>query len=363
MDMSITSDRMRYELASNVLSSDEVGEILGCTRQHVSLLTREGHLHPLKKMSKGVLYLRADVDDYLMKSGYDSASSSNRINDMENVRTHKLIDEWEQTGRLEQVQAAFLYNRTLDAAMDGFFELQPYFHGPLRTVSSPTFVLRFTDGQEFWSTGANCGYEGTGPHLAVSFLERCGFSQNDLEPVLSNQVVKLFRDENGTVDVYAHDGVGSDKSTDVRLTSNTLLYAKDGQLVLLETMLDSSTDQSVETLETYRKFLPRPTEVIVMTKESAEASGYIHKSQVNELGHKTVFNVVVKDASGRELWLSPAIDIKSERDILKQGTVREILNACGCNTDVEDSSLKGWMLSLLQSVAPPKKGLFVYKAN
>ncbi|MDR2166465.1 MAG: helix-turn-helix domain-containing protein [Clostridiales bacterium] len=56
-------EQLRQFIADNILDTAQVSAMLGCSRQYVAQLVKEGKLLPIKETINHRLFLRADVEE------------------------------------------------------------------------------------------------------------------------------------------------------------------------------------------------------------------------------------------------------------------------------------------------------------
>ena len=57
-----TDEELKQFIADNIISTGEVAELLGCSRQYINQLIKENKLIPIKKINYITLFLKSDVE-------------------------------------------------------------------------------------------------------------------------------------------------------------------------------------------------------------------------------------------------------------------------------------------------------------
>ncbi len=326
----------RTFLADNLLTTSEVAEVLQMSRQRVVELARQGKLVPIKQSSSGLLFLRADVAAFKDKVVNWVKGAHPKYMEFYGSTAHSLSFFHEHVSDMGRIMAVFIYFDPIDAAHDHFFVPSELFYGRLQSLSTAHMVIRDENNQEMWLGGCNCGYEGAGPHGSETILKELKFPQDKLNDIFDFRVVKFFRDDD-YIDVVARD---SSFKSDAYLEDDGELFLSDGNLVLLQR--DSYKSNELTTLRRYRKFLPDPTEVLLLTSEQAYNLGYYASTKRFQT---MTYNVIIRDYSGREIWLATPI---SKKPVSRQGNLLDILQICGF--DMPQSSAMNDFASWLQTI-------------
>ena len=119
----------------------------------------------------------------------------------------------------------------------------------------------------------------------------------------------------------------------------------------------------LEVIEKYRVFILCPQEIIVYpTKEHARDFGYIglNRGYLDE----EVYRLIIRDSTGRELWLNPIID--NDKPIYQQNNICELLNYCGFDLDIKENNTNSkfftWLNTTLRVIRPePQKPIVISK--
>lgn len=86
----------------------------------------------------------------------------------------------------------------------------------------------------------------------------------------------------------------------------------------------------------YSSIVPNPSDIILFNnRESAIEHGYFTK---DFFGNDKVYQVILRDQHGRELWLCPPVNDNSA--LKYQKNVNEILEFCGLDVKFEENKHK-----------------------
>lgn len=331
----------------NILTTSEVAEKLKVTRQRLNVIVSSGELTPFKKTPQVTLFFSADVDDYLTKKGHKSRQveiSPPAFFDREGS-TFESIDYFKKNRKyLGEIVASYSYFDEVDACLDNFFlPSKTMQYGEILWLDIPGLVLVDSKGKQMWLSGCNCGYGGTGPHGTAEILKLCGFQDKDIQNVFHHRVVKFYKQPTGEVNVDAREGYLIDEKTKGYPNSGSAgLYFHKGHLVILQN--DYGSDPEI-LLQRFRAFIPHPVEVLILPDiEQARDKGYV----IPRPNRYMTFNTIVKDLSGKELWLRTEVN---HRPIAMQPNLLDLLKACGFNVSNE-SPIIGWAKTLLRLGTP-----------
>ncbi|SHI31550.1 helix-turn-helix domain-containing protein [Clostridium intestinale] len=360
----------REFIKHNVLTSSEVAELIQTTRQRVSAIVKSGEIEPIKQTSQGMLFLRSDIEAYKKKKelGYISPleNSFNPIYDRSG-NTHKSIEFFEKNiDKLDQIESIFIFFDEIDAAIGNFYTASDLLKiGELRYIETPHFIIKDINGQELWLGGCNCGYGGTGPHgsrkvLSIlrdsKRLNSFNYSDEQIQEILYNRVVNIFIDSEGNTELIKRQSLVDESFVKRDFTARLYLFRHN--LVLLQdtcSIWNKNDKYPLGVIEKYRAFIPNPQEIIVYpTIAQARDAGYIGLNR--GYSDEEVYRLIIRDATGRELWLNPLIT--NEKPLYRQNNICELLNFCGFDFDIEDnnnsttSKLLTWLNTTLRVVRP-----------
>lgn len=341
---------IRSFIKNNVLTTAEVSELLGVTRQRVNMLVKNNELSPIKTTTSGSIFFMADVDDYILnKKGLKkSAFFVPPYLSLFSGVTQKCLKFFEDNiDKMGEIQSIFIFFDSIDAVLNNFYlPSEQVRYGELKYIQVPHFILRDTEGKEMWLSGCNAGYGGEGPNGSrriLNMLDQYGFSQfSDL--VYQYKIIKIFRDSEGNMDKVTSKeesvkspGMLNDKAT---------MYFWRGKPILIQ---DESYRYSntLAVLERYKAFIPNPTEYIIFDDdEMAKEQGYFAPGLYNEI----LYKLIIIDSSGRQLWLNPFLD----KNPYSQDVMEIALESCGFKIPEENvpQTILSWLKTRLRRILP-----------
>lgn len=363
MDTNYERDIIKY----NILTSSEVAELLGTTRQRISAIAKSGEIEPIKQTSQGMLFLRSDIEAYKKKKelGYISSLQSFHPIYDGSGSTHKSIEFFKDNiEKLDQIDSIYIFFDEIDAAIRNFYVASNFKIRELYHIETPHFIIKDKNGQELWLGACNCGYCGTGPRGSQTVLsvlrdtKRLGnfnLSNEEIENILFNRVVNIFIDNEGNADIIESESLIDQSHNKRDFSANIYLFRN--HLVLLQdscSIWNKNDKYPLGVIEKYRAFIPDPQEILFFpTKQQAIEAGYT--GSLTHTLNDEVYCFIIRDATGRELWLNPLID--NQKPLNKQNNVCEILKFCGFeidtnNTNTITSKLSNWLNTTLRIIHP-----------
>lgn len=360
----MNNDDIREYMRANILTTSEAAEFLQVSRQRLSAIVKDGEIVPVKHNSQGMLFLRSDIQKYKTKRYVremnNSLTTFHPIYDASGSTAKSIQFFEENIEQLSCIHSVYVYFDEIDAAFNNFYLCSnQYSTGSLMHVEIPHLVIRDINGKELWLGACNCGYGGEGPHGTKTVLRRLrdgdrlkiNYTDEQLEELIYHRVINIYTNESQYADVIFRESVINDNSYNF----TARLFSLNNHLVLLQDnsiSWDMRDRYSYAVLDKYRAFIPQPIEIIIFpTYQMALDAGYVgfsFKSNVPQ-----AYRVIIRDTSGRELWLNP--DINNEKPIHKQDNIREILKACGYDLDDkknQSTKLKSWINITLRVIKP-----------
>ncbi|MBU5252952.1 hypothetical protein P9436_22010 [Lysinibacillus capsici] len=236
---------------------------------------------------------------------------------------------------MDEITHIFVYFNDFDAILDGFYLVSENDLSDLKSLKSARFIIRDINGNEAWFNNLNCGYGGIGPSYSQKVLEKLGIPSDKSKCVKdsSYDIVKYFKNEKGEFEVYPIESAITRKSE----CKATLYYHK-GKIVCLQVEENyvSYMDDKTKFLYEYSSIVPNPSDIILFNnRESAIEHGYFTK---DFFGNDKVYQVILRDQHGRELWLCPPVHDNSA--LKYQKSVNEILEFCGLDVKFEENKHK-----------------------
>lgn len=324
----------------NVLLTQEVCEILGVSRQQVNNLVKQGKIKPLKEAANASLFLKADIDEYLAQKLSLPITEKREI--IGNGNTFKSLDHFRSIKNLyDKIEAVHLYFYAQDAIFEGNYSLIDMFQkDTLLRIDAPTCVLVTEEGEKVYYDGLNTGYGGTGPHGTYDMLISLGVSEKDAKRVFGSKKVSYYK-EDGLWQVVEREET-SMKKEKADIEGEVFVY--NNSLVLLpnQSSLRKRELDYEQFIAKYEFFVPRPREVYFLSEEEALKTGHYSSKYRN----KGIYQVIIKDVSGNELWLDCPYD--ENKPLSKQQNMESILRKVGFHISEEKKNslsdkLKEWL--------------------
>ena len=338
-------------LQRNVLATSQITEMYGLSKQLLNHYLKLGSIKPIFEAPLGNFYLRSDVEEFLRKreeNDWDIESDfrPDLIVEPEEgagvTRTSLKFFE-DNRGELGEIESVTLYQFSKDAVIHGFYR-RAYNQkiGPFDCLETPKMVVRDFGGKEIWLKGCNCGYKGEGPRGSLNILSKIGVPEEEAKKLFEHSAIHFFRQEDGpwrTLPIAEKEN-----HSDFRLYEDReIVLRKDKLIMFASDDVKSLRGMDPEVfLKPYRQFIPSPINATLMTREQALKNGQVTRLPFG-MGAK-VYNLVIKDSSGRELWLElgkgDGLSVKDTR------TVRDLLEQCGFELEEKASisdRVKEWL--------------------
>lgn len=331
--------RLRDFIEYNVLTSSEAAAILKISKMSISKFVKEGVLTPVKQSSQGSLFLRADIEEYKKKKDKSNINRWKNILFCDESATHRCVKYFkEHMHEFSDIEGVFVFFNDLDAIINDYYiESDYYSEGTFRRTEEVHFILKDVAGKEMWLKGCNVGYGGTGPHGTADilrYLRNKGalptdqFSDELIEEYIWSRKLSIIRDENNGWEIIREDSSFSD------ICHGASLYSLSGKIVLIQEQENFQYDADLKTLSTYQAFIPEPKQIMIFpTNEMAEEYGYVFQQSFGTL-RKSIYNVIIIDKSGREIWLKSYFDNKKHP--YTDTSIKSILQSCGFPTDPKE---------------------------
>lgn len=349
-----TDELFERYLKENVLMTSEVGEILGVSKQQVSNLVKQGKIKPFKVNANSSLFLKTNIDEYIATKLSNPTFRDNKvIGDGNTLRSKDHFDSIRELHK--DVQEVHLYFNKQDAIFDGYFCLDDrYQTDTLLRLDAPTCVLKLHNGESIWYDGFNCGYGGTGPNGSYDLLVDLGVTNEVAKKLFESRKISFYKE--GAI-WEAVDRAGTIANPEYPMKdSDVCLFNRELVLVQNKPEKYEIETKCIEFIDRYSFFIPRPIEVTFYSREEAINTGHFTTS----INHSAVYQVVIKDASGSELWLDSAVD--EGQPINKQQNLECILNKVGISvpkgTESLSEKIKTWL-----GIAPIITDKVTYKKN
>lgn len=349
----------------NLLFTNEVAAQLNVSKQTISNLHKNGELVPVKESPNGNVYLWQDVLAYMTKKGLLQSCRPNPPKYFFKKTGPSHIRKYVEGSlqNLSKIVRVLIFFDRIDAAAENFFiPNEERRQGDLQAVDVPNMVITNEDGTEMWLMGCNCGYPGTGPRLSYDILKMIGIEEDIRSMVFNHRIVKYILDEDGHWDAFGIDShfdrnsLKSDEDYfEYQRTHANLYWHRDGLTLIQDGKWyqKRSSNYSLEVLTKYASFIQNPVEFILFqNSEQAIEFGYFDPSGDSGSGPYGVpYRLIIKDASGRQLWLNPRIE--DNKHISKQPQLLPLLQTCGFDIPTErlDHKLIDWFKIILNKVS------------
>lgn len=326
-------------IKENMLFTSEVCQILGVSRQQISNLVKQGKLSPLKENANAAIFLKSDIDAYIAeKMSWNIHYRNEIIGNGNTFHSRKHFDLIEELH--DEIVEVHLYFHSQDAMFDGYYTLQGrYQRNTLLGLEAPTCVMKLTDGKEYWYNGFNCGYGGTGPNGSYDALIKLRVPEALAKKLFYTEKISFYKVKETWEMVNRADSIAKSDYPDFEC--NICLY--NNRLVLVQTKAEKYKKERKygDFLEKYNFFIPKPIEITFFSREEALNTGHY----VSTFRYSTIYQIVIKDVSGNELWLDYQFD--ENLPIKKQQNIEEIMKKIGIEIPKNKESLseriKEWL--------------------
>lgn len=346
-------DDLKYFLSQNLLTTAQATDVLCMSKQLLAHYVKNGIIEPIVETTQGYLYLKSDLDRFNQqrtKILFSDEKDIQRVLFCTRGVTHVCEDFFfENRDFLGEIACVSIFFEQFDAIINGNFrkaaenEIMPR----MCSLEAPHMVVRDTEGKEIWLSGCNCGYGGAGPNGSIRILKKIGVPSELLENVYYHNILHYYWDEDCGWQVrYEKSHIRECESSVSKYKANNFyadIVLRDDNLVLLEKahhycFYDADPKPF---LEKYSQFIPSPIRILLLTDEQAKRLGYI---DYRKFGNAQIYNLIIIDSSGRELWLS--IDVDDKLPFNKQYTLLDLLTRCGfelATTDALSDKIKKWL--------------------
>ena len=333
-----------------VMTASEVADLLGVTRQQLVNLEKKKRLLPVVQ-KKGInLYIKCDVEEYQkIKSKAQTIIPQPVIG---HGVTQKCYDHIKnELPNKGDIEAIFIYFNYIDAIMDGFYTTYEIAkRDQLMKLNVPTFIVKYSNLNEVWYEGLNCGYGGTGPHGSVDVLTKFFDVPKEIaEQVFYAKYMKLYREGAkwrcicDIREAYKNDGKSTYEIESFKSVSKIMLF--NNKLVLLQEKSSRywNEDEARNFLNSNLSFISYAKRITIYPRDLAIKTGHYINSSVGE----TIYQIVIEDVSGRELWLNNYVD--ENTPIHRQDTIGEILRKLDFDI-VEDYKKQGVLKRTIKEI-------------
>lgn len=239
--------------------------------------------------------------------------------------TRRALQAWKELRMFKPVEF-FIYKNSTDAILQGFYKYNPNPHvlGLYNIEEVPNFIARDKYGDEFRTSGLNCGYGGEGPRGTIAILEELGV-ENAEHIVTGNSVIYIDM-KSGTPKIETGRSVFDDyfKNPMERTFESARVYHYGERLVFTE--LNNSRD----TLGFLKFYLERVIDevesVYFLVGEDGNLS-YRRRAPERYTDRVMDFPIAVRGKNGVEIWLKSPLP--SNHRLEEQPIVKEVLETVG----------------------------------
>lgn len=350
-------------LKSNLLWASEVAGMLGVSQQRVSVLRKNGELVPIKVSPKSSIYLKQEVLEYMRdhklipRYGSPQKPKLWHYSGTSYKGLSFFKDNIKELGKIIRVSVFFL---EIDAAVEGHFAIdESRKYNNFYDLDIPHMVIRDENGEEIWINSLNCGYGGAGPNKTRSALEHIDIPESLSKEVLYYPIVNYVLNEGGQWEVFSRESDFDFRHSEDFHKANEAMRLRwyDGHLLLTENIMEDERD-ILFALERYWSFIPEPVEFIYYpSDEQAIADGCFDGNTLK------AYRLVIRDTSGREMWLRP--DIEEGKSLTKQAQLLKVLEFCGFDIPAEgmDKRIKRWLGAFLNNIEPEAPHIGIKKVE
>ncbi|QNR65325.1 hypothetical protein IAQ67_15620 [Paenibacillus peoriae] len=340
-------------LKNNLLYASEVTKILEISRSTLSLLKKNGELPAVIESTSGDIFLKQDVRAYLDRKN-KLASTNLPTPKFHDTKTELNQDELQQNlakmGRIETIYAYFDQD---DAIIDGFYFIDDDKQlGALKWLQAPRLILIDEYGEQYWLHCGTAGYIGGGSRRTEEILQSLPSEGPAAVPEIPGELIELIFKHH--IVKFVLDGIEwrCYPKQSMFLTKNlkekvpASLYWYNDHLVLLQMTTPNGEDNedTMQMLKHYSEFIKNPVSFIFYPNIE-EAMKVDRFNPTDSLFNSPeVYQLIIKDISGRELWL--ALDIYSQSPFHKPQSLKALLEYCGFN--VNEQGISGRFIEWLK---------------
>lgn len=232
---------------------------------------------------------------------------------------------WKELKTFEPVEL-FIYKNGTDAILQGFYKYNPNPHvlGLYDICEVPHFIARDKYGDEYRTSGLNCGYVGEGSRGTIAILEELGIE--NAEHIVTENSVLYIDMKNGTPKVEAGRSVFDDYLKDPmeRTFESARVYHYGERLVFTE--LNDSRD-TLGFLKFYLKRVIDEVEAVYFLMDEDETLPYRRRAPERYKDRVMDFPIAVRGKNGVEIWLKS--HLTSNQRLEEQPIVNKVLDTVG----------------------------------
>lgn len=239
--------------------------------------------------------------------------------------TKRSLQAWNELKTFEPVEL-FIYKNSTDAILQGFYKYKPnpYVQGLYDIHEVPHFIAKDKYGDEFRTSGLNCGYGGEGPRGTISILKQLGV--DNAERIVTGNAVVYIDMKHGNPKVEAGRSVFDDYLRDPmeRTFESAKVYNYGERLVFTE------SDESRDTLGFLKFYLERvidEVEAVYFLVDEDEILSYRRRAPKRYTDRIMDFPIAIRGKNGIEIWLKPYLS--NIKRLEEQTIVKNVLEVVG----------------------------------
>jgi hypothetical protein len=210
--------------------------------------------------------------------------------------------------RFKTFLEAYVFSEVADSVAAGFYEADDEQHEDddprIKDVLAPLLVLRDADGSELWLGGCTCGYGGTGPSGSHEVLSDAGFSSETSDAVFKHSLVRLHRDSTTPIVACksAYKDPGFHCTVKVIEGRPALLMSSRPVAAIRDLAGTTHYITMQQRLDRYQaSWLSDPQVALFFEPDFSWPKDLLRWGPRLDEGK----SLRIRDASGRELWISP----------------------------------------------------------
>jgi hypothetical protein len=251
----------------------------------------------------------------------------------------------EHADEFDEFVEAFAFFEEHDAILYGFFDVQPSEpkdNPRFRWPAVPRLILRDRQGAEVWLGGCNCGYGGEGPSGSQEVLRASKFPERLVELIPPYRILHLDK-RRGVIEARKPSSEDARRPATVSGRApiwRSEIWIVDGTPTLLlgrvrtDELLEQWQVQGVE-------WMPDPVAADLYLDDDAAATADLRYPVAQAWDHyPPIYNLAIRDASGRELWLYVPIVVDRLLDADGVEEAGALLAACGFDLAADVGSFR-----------------------
>lgn len=329
-------------ISGEVLVPSEVAALLGVSKASVSNMIARGTLVPIKTSMGSSLFLRSEIEDYKNKRAHKNVLVPATIIGGGVSACDRYVQENYTSEVVDKAIGIFIYFFDEDAIEDRFYSpSQVPKQNRLTAVDVPHLVVRFSDSREDYFASYNCGYGGTGPsHTYRLLTDVFGVAPDIANAVYHSRILKLYKEDEWKIAMQVDRDYGDIQSIqEEHQFFASRYYMYNGNLVVCKSRVGdmwmrhkiSEQTKLEDCLYDYFGFLRNPSSICLYSREKAIETGHYDASFT---GSVIAYQIIVKDDSGREVWLDYEID--EDMPLAKQSTLMSLMHSLDIRLESDD---------------------------